>query len=186
MFFKQQPPKERDTLWPESLPQDIKLWIITFFELLDGYTPEAGRRWSCLYAPDGEFIAFGQVFQGPTAIEGHIRRFWDMFPGLSHHPKRVYANGDTSGPCLELAVVTSYAITFSMDNFVAGESVALFVLERQETGLVLRQNKLFLEPSLLMKGLEASDRQLPTECDKATSSHVEDACEIRNEYVTPR
>lgn len=113
--------KTQDTLWPSHVPSHIKTWVDRFFQLLDGYTPEAAQQWAELYTPDGVFEAFGQSFRGPegmqpaslnilqssaqaqraktlaipTAISAHLLRFWAMFPGLLHTPKSIYISRGT-------------------------------------------------------------------------------------------
>lgn len=56
--------KSAATDWPANVPEAIKSAIENFFQLLDGYSPEAATKWSQLYQPNGEFRAFGKVFKG--------------------------------------------------------------------------------------------------------------------------
>lgn len=56
--------KTNDCLWPAHAPYHVKVWVDRFFQLLDGYSPEAAEQWAQLYAPDGVFEAFGQTFKG--------------------------------------------------------------------------------------------------------------------------
>lgn len=56
--------KTQNTLWPSHTTHQTKVWVDKFFQLLDGYSSEAGQQWAELYTPDGEFEAFGQTFRG--------------------------------------------------------------------------------------------------------------------------
>ncbi len=56
--------KSATTQWPAKIPEATKLAIENFFQLLDGYSPEAAAKWSQLYQRHGEFQAFGKVFKG--------------------------------------------------------------------------------------------------------------------------
>ncbi|GIJ88146.1 hypothetical protein Asppvi_007063 [Aspergillus pseudoviridinutans] len=172
--------KTADTLWPDTVSPSVKDSIETFFQLLDGHTPEAGKQWSELYLPEGKFEAFGQTFTGhesgftlsPSAlscqsafqvpshsqklgvkvIRNHILRFWDSFPGLNHVPAKVYLHRAQG---LDVAVITAYEITFPGGYHVAGESVAMLEFVEQNGRLLLASNRLILDPNPLMAGLEA-------------------------------
>jgi hypothetical protein len=45
--------KTTNTIWPDNVPVAVKDTIEEFFQLLDGYTPQAARQWSELYLPTG-------------------------------------------------------------------------------------------------------------------------------------
>lgn len=163
--------KTQDTLWPSHVPSHIKTWVDRFFQLLDGYTPEAARQWAELYTPDGVFEAFGQSFRGPegmqppslniiqssaqtqraktlaipTAISAHLLRFWAMFPGLLHTPKSIYiSRGTHPGSVMDIISVTNYAVTFPNGQFVSGESVAVLSVAEEGNCLAIKLNKLIL------------------------------------------
>lgn len=74
-------------------------------------------------------------------VRQHILRFWASFPGLNHVPKKVYSHGDDM---MDLTVITSYEITFSNNETVSGESVALLEFVAEDGKLVLKTNKLIL------------------------------------------
>ncbi|BCS30007.1 nuclear transport factor 2 family protein [Aspergillus puulaauensis] len=170
--------KTQDTLWPSHVPSHIKTWVDRFFQLLDGYTPEAARQWAELYTPDGVFEAFGQSFRGPEAISAHLLRFWAMFPGLLHTPKSIYISRGTHthpGSAMDIISVTNYAVTFPNGQFVSGESVAVLSVVKEGNRLAIMLNKLILDPNPLMEALAA---QSSGAGDKAcSSSHHENVAE---------
>lgn len=60
--------KSAATHWPDNVPEAVQLAVENFFQLLDGYSPEAAAKWSQLYQTHGEFQAFGKVFKGHESM----------------------------------------------------------------------------------------------------------------------
>jgi hypothetical protein len=76
--------KTADTIWPDTISPCVMDSIETFFQLLDGYTPEAGKQWSELYLPEGKFEAFGQTFTGRESEFNPLNPLLSAyFPGTS-------------------------------------------------------------------------------------------------------
>ncbi|KAF9889864.1 hypothetical protein FE257_006954 [Aspergillus nanangensis] len=167
--------KTRNTAWPTNISCSIKDAIETFFQLLDGFSPEAAQEWSQLYHPKGKFEAFGQVFEGHAAIQQHILRFWTSFPGLNHIPQKIYTHGENG---LDLIIITTYEITFSNGNHVSGESVAMMTFVNDNSKLLVNLNKLIIDPNPLMSGLAAASAEkvsasVQDESSKSLVTHTE-------------
>jgi hypothetical protein len=64
MFSRKPLDKTKETLWPSRTSHHVKVWVDKFFQLLDGYSPDAAQQWAELYTTDGVFEAFGQTFGG--------------------------------------------------------------------------------------------------------------------------
>jgi hypothetical protein len=62
------PDNELAIAWPSHITDAEKQFFNTFYQLLDGSTPEEGKAWSETFAPDGEFRAFGHVFKGHAGM----------------------------------------------------------------------------------------------------------------------
>ncbi|KAI2994125.1 hypothetical protein CBS147346_10685 [Aspergillus niger] len=168
--------KTQETLWPSHTHHRTKVWIDNFFQLLDGYSPEAAQEWADLYTPDGQFEAFGKTFKGSEAIKTHILRFWAMFPGLVHIPRSIYiSRGTHDESAMDIVAATTYAIRFPTGQVVTGESVALLNVVQQGDRLAIRSNRLFLDPNPLTQALEA---QSPEETQKEVNyAHHENVME---------
>lgn len=74
------------------MPEANKLAVETFFQLLDGYSPEAASKWSDLYQRNGDFQAFGKVFKGREGT-------WDLqisYPKSTlYHRDNPYAKAES-------------------------------------------------------------------------------------------
>ncbi|KAE8141838.1 hypothetical protein BDV38DRAFT_236528 [Aspergillus pseudotamarii] len=174
--------KTQDTLWPSHTPHHIKVWTDEFFQLLDGYSPEAAQQWAELYTSNGVFEAFGQTFKGLEAIKAHIHRFWALFPGLVHTPKSVYiSRGTHAGSEMDIVAITNYAISFPNGQFVTGESVALLNIVQEGNRLAIRSNRLYLDPNTLMQALEA--QSLKGGQKEVNSTHHENVAEETSLHV---
>ncbi|KAF9889021.1 hypothetical protein FE257_007998 [Aspergillus nanangensis] len=167
------PSKDGNIAWQSQTPDEMKTWVDSFFQLLDGYTREAAHQWAQLYAEDGEFVAFGTSFKGQQAIEEHILRFWDRYPGIAHQPLRGYVQHDQNDPSkLIVVVVTRYAATFTGRHHVSGEPVAILEIRDVADGFEILSNKLFLDPEPLTSVLEKTS---------TTTTHWRNKCSVAHE-----
>ncbi|KAH7232254.1 uncharacterized protein BKA55DRAFT_146983 [Fusarium redolens] len=144
------PDNELAIAWPSHITDAEKQFFNTFYQLLDGSTPEEGKAWSETFAPDGEFRAFGHVFKGHAATEKHIKDFWKSFPGLKHQPLKAYTY-DPAG--LELIILTNYEMTCPDGSVVEDKSAAQFLLKEVDGRRLIEQLTLYLDPQVLTNTL---------------------------------